>query len=105
MRIDERHIAESGVVVLDVTAADQDTIRTVWEGVQQLWATSGITSVLRTPGEAGVRARVYAGIRRPGTTDEPGWAPPCASAAANEPEWSAARRAGPTRSAYQPPSP
>ncbi|MGY1583810.1 hypothetical protein [Streptomyces sp. MN13] len=28
------------------------------QGLQQLWATSGITRVWRVPGEAGVRARV-----------------------------------------------
>ncbi|MFD4949284.1 DUF6207 family protein [Streptomyces sp. NPDC058409] len=32
------------------------------------WATSGITPVWRAPGEAGVRARVHADIRRRGTT-------------------------------------
>jgi DsbC/DsbD-like thiol-disulfide interchange protein len=69
MRIDEQHVAEPGLVVLDVTAADEDTIRAVMDGLQQQWATSGVTPVWRTPGEAGVRARVYADIRRPGTTD------------------------------------
>ncbi|MFF3343017.1 DUF6207 family protein [Streptomyces flavidovirens] len=34
------------------------------DGLQQQWATSGITPVWRTPGEAGVRARVYADVRR-----------------------------------------
>ncbi|MGA5559197.1 DUF6207 family protein [Streptomyces lavendulocolor] len=34
------------------------------EGLQQLWATSGVTSVWRVSGEAGVRARVYADVRR-----------------------------------------
>lgn len=68
MPIDEQHIAEPGLVVLDVSAADEDTIREVMAGLQQQWATSGITPVWRTPGEAGVRTRGYADIRRPGTT-------------------------------------
>ncbi|MET9519477.1 DUF6207 family protein [Streptomyces sp. NPDC002994] len=63
MRIDEQHIAEPGLVVLDVTAADEDTMTSSSSGPPpaspRLW---------RTPGEAGARARVYADIRHPGTT-------------------------------------
>ncbi|MGW0315151.1 DUF6207 family protein [Streptomyces flavidovirens] len=67
MEIDEQHSAEPGLVVLDISAADEDTVRAVMEGLQQQWATSGVTPVWRTPGEAGVKARVYADIRRPST--------------------------------------
>jgi hypothetical protein len=69
MRIDEQHITEPGLVVLDVTTADEDTIRAVMDDLQQRWATSGITPVWRAPGAAGVRAQVYADIRRRGTTE------------------------------------
>ncbi|MBB4161698.1 DUF6207 family protein [Streptomyces cinereoruber] len=65
MRIDEEHIAEPGLVVLDVTAADEETARAVMDGLQQKWATSGVTPVWRVPGEAGVRARVHVDTRRP----------------------------------------
>ncbi|MFJ8648908.1 DUF6207 family protein [Streptomyces sp. NPDC093546] len=58
-------MAEPGLVVRDVTAVDEDTIRAVMESLQQQWVTSGITPVWRTPGEAGVKARVYADTRRP----------------------------------------
>ncbi|ALC18377.1 DUF6207 family protein [Streptomyces pristinaespiralis] len=64
MQIDEQNIAEPGLVVLDITAADEDTVRAVLDGLQQQWVTSGVTPVWRTPGEAGVRARVYADVRR-----------------------------------------
>ncbi|MBT2440076.1 hypothetical protein J7E93_08075 [Streptomyces sp. ISL-36] len=67
MHIDEQHIAEPGLMVLDITAADKSTVRTVMHRLQQQWATSGITPVWHVPGEPGVRARVYADIRRPST--------------------------------------
>ncbi|MFF3343156.1 DUF6207 family protein [Streptomyces flavidovirens] len=67
MEIDEQHITEPGLVVLDITAADEDTVAAVMQGLQQQWATSGITPVWHVPGEPGIRARVYADIRRPST--------------------------------------
>ncbi|MER6501877.1 DUF6207 family protein [Streptomyces sp. NPDC001455] len=67
MKTDEQHVAEPGLVVLDITAADEDTLRTVMDGLQQRWATSGIVPVRRLPGEPGVRARVYADVYRSGT--------------------------------------
>ncbi|MFE7401170.1 DUF6207 family protein [Streptomyces sp. NPDC057557] len=39
MRIDEQHITEPGLVVLDVTATDENTIRAVMDSLQQRWAT------------------------------------------------------------------
>ncbi|MFF4675190.1 DUF6207 family protein [Streptomyces sp. NPDC001279] len=66
MKTDEQHVAEPGLVVLDITAADEDALCTVMDGLQQRWATSGIAPARRLPGEPGVRARVYADVRRPG---------------------------------------
>ena len=66
MRIGEQHVAELGLVVLDITAADEDTLRAALEALQQQWATSGVTAARRLPGEPGVRARVYADVYRPG---------------------------------------
>ncbi|MFW3469959.1 DUF6207 family protein [Streptomyces microflavus] len=41
--IDPRHLSEPGLAVLDITAADEDTAHALMDGLQQLWATSGIT--------------------------------------------------------------
>ncbi|MFJ7416345.1 DUF6207 family protein [Streptomyces sp. NPDC098077] len=39
--IDARHVSEPGLVVLDITAADEETALALMEELQQLWATSG----------------------------------------------------------------
>ncbi|MER5748065.1 DUF6207 family protein [Streptomyces sp. NPDC002225] len=64
--IDEQHIAEPGLVVLDITAGDEETVRAVMAALEERWATSGISLVCREPGAPGVRGRVYADILRPG---------------------------------------
>lgn len=64
--IDEQHIAEPGLVVLDITGGDEDTVRAVMAALEERWATSGIVPVRRDPGEPGVRARIYADVLRPG---------------------------------------
>ncbi|MFF2189906.1 DUF6207 family protein [Streptomyces sp. NPDC058155] len=66
-RIDAAQIPEPGLVVLDLTAHDEATAHSVMTELERLWATSGITLVRREPGVPGVRARVHADIRRPGT--------------------------------------
>ncbi|WP_331718983.1 DUF6207 family protein (plasmid) [Streptomyces virginiae] len=65
-RIDEQHLAEPGLVVLDITGGDEDTVRAVMATLEGRWATSGIVPVRREPGQPGVRARIYADILRPG---------------------------------------
>ncbi|MEE1735501.1 DUF6207 family protein [Streptomyces sp. BE147] len=65
--IHEQHLSEPGLVVLDITAPDETTLNTVMTALQERWATSGISAGRRTPGRAGIRARVYADTRRPGT--------------------------------------
>ncbi|MBT1183908.1 hypothetical protein HET69_07735 [Streptomyces sp. CJ_13] len=64
--IDEQHIAEPGLVVLDITGGDEDTVRAVMATLDEHWATSGVGLVRRDPGEPGVRARIYADVLRPG---------------------------------------
>ncbi|MFE6274423.1 DUF6207 family protein [Streptomyces goshikiensis] len=64
--IDEQHIAEPGLVVLDITGGDEDTVRAVMTALEERWATSGIVSMRRDRGEPGVRARICADILSPG---------------------------------------
>ncbi|MFJ8973798.1 DUF6207 family protein [Streptomyces anulatus] len=70
--IDVRHVSEPGLVVLDITAADEETALALMDGLQQLWATSGITEIRRDPAQPGVRARVHADIRRTNPGGEAG---------------------------------
>ncbi|MFG3427610.1 DUF6207 family protein [Streptomyces californicus] len=65
--INEQHISEPGLVVLDITATDEDTLQLVVARLEERWATSGPAPVRRVPGRAGVTGRVYADIRRSGT--------------------------------------
>ncbi|MFE7353288.1 DUF6207 family protein [Streptomyces sp. NPDC057543] len=49
---DEQHLTEPGLVVLNVTADDEHTIRAVMDSLPQRWATSRITPARRSPGGA-----------------------------------------------------
>ncbi|MEU5289489.1 DUF6207 family protein [Streptomyces sp. CA-278952] len=62
--IDARHVSEPGLVVLDITAADEETALLLMDELQQLWATSGITAIRRDHAQPGVHARVHADTRR-----------------------------------------
>lgn len=59
-------MSEPGLVVVDIAALDEETAGAVMSRLDDLWATSGIGRVRRVAGEPGVRARLYADIRRPG---------------------------------------
>ncbi|WP_371681031.1 DUF6207 family protein [Streptomyces sp. NBC_01276] len=61
--IDEQHITEPGLVVLDITGGDEDT-RPGRHG--RAGRASGVGPVRRHPGEPGVPARVYADVLGPG---------------------------------------
>ncbi|MEU5108161.1 DUF6207 family protein [Streptomyces sp. NPDC021354] len=64
--LDEQHVSESGLVVLDIAARDEETAVAVMSRLGEMWATSGVGPVRRVAGEPGVRARMYVDIRRPG---------------------------------------
>ncbi|WP_240799441.1 DUF6207 family protein [Streptomyces sp. A0958] len=48
--ISEQHISEPCLVALDITAADEDTLRLVVARLEERWATSGPAPVQRVPG-------------------------------------------------------
>ncbi|MFI8265013.1 DUF6207 family protein [Streptomyces sp. NPDC085665] len=64
--IDGQHIAEPGLVSLDITGGDEDTVRAVMATLEEHWATSGVGPVRRDRGEPGVRTRISADVLRPG---------------------------------------
>ncbi|MER5464595.1 DUF6207 family protein [Streptomyces sp. NPDC002668] len=63
--INEQHVSEPGLLVLDITAADEATALAAMTELDRHWATSGVGTVRRVPGEPGVKARLYADLRRP----------------------------------------
>ncbi|MFA7768826.1 DUF6207 family protein [Streptomyces sp. NRRL S-448] len=64
--MDEQHIAEPGLVVLDITGRDEDIVRAVMAALGERWATSGVGQLRRDPGEPSFRARIHADVLRPG---------------------------------------
>ncbi|MER6103783.1 DUF6207 family protein [Streptomyces sp. NPDC001832] len=66
-QIESLHVSEPGLLVLDLTAADEETVQAAIDALGRRWATSGGGRVRGVPGEPGVTARLYADIRRGGS--------------------------------------
>ncbi|MGW1794230.1 DUF6207 family protein [Streptomyces tubercidicus] len=64
MKISEEHLSEPGLVVIDITAADEATVAEAAAALGGLWLSSGPSSPWHTPGQAGVTVRTYADLRR-----------------------------------------
>ncbi|SOE08988.1 hypothetical protein SAMN06272775_0066 [Streptomyces sp. 2323.1] len=64
MKISQEHLREPGLVVIDVTAADEETARQAAAALGGLWLSSGPSAPWRTPGQPGVTIRAYADLRR-----------------------------------------
>ncbi|URZ99439.1 DUF6207 family protein [Streptomyces lydicamycinicus] len=64
MEISEEHLCEPGLVVFDITAADEATATQAATALGGLWLSSGPSTPWRTPGEPGVTVRAYADLRR-----------------------------------------
>ncbi|MFC9431668.1 DUF6207 family protein [Streptomyces sp. NPDC056987] len=61
---DRQHLCAPGLLVIDITAADEATAHAAMATLDRLWATSGPRPVHRTPGQAGVQARLYVDLHR-----------------------------------------
>ncbi|MFE7543279.1 DUF6207 family protein [Streptomyces platensis] len=64
MQISEGHLSEPGLVVIDITAADEATDTEAAAALGGLWLSRGPSTPWRTPGQAGVTGRTYAELRR-----------------------------------------
>ncbi|MFC9626271.1 DUF6207 family protein [Streptomyces sp. NPDC056930] len=67
VRNDPFHVSEPGLLVVDLTPADKETVQAAIDALGRRWATSGGGRARRVPGEPGVTARLYTDIRRPGS--------------------------------------
>ncbi|WP_235967590.1 DUF6207 family protein [Streptomyces mesophilus] len=68
--MNEQHISEPGLVVVEVVAGTEATAKRAISEISQLWASSGASKVWRVPGEPGVRVNAYADIRRRAEDEE-----------------------------------
>ncbi|MFC8201657.1 DUF6207 family protein [Streptomyces sp. NPDC057298] len=62
--INYMHVAEPGLAVVDVVAADDDTALAVQALLATQWATATADRTTREPGEPGVRLRCYLDVRQ-----------------------------------------
>lgn len=63
--INEVHVSEPGLVVVDVAAADDDTALAFQQMLADRWATATAEHTTRDAGEPGVRLRCYLDLRQP----------------------------------------
>ncbi|MGV9547848.1 DUF6207 family protein [Streptomyces ardesiacus] len=63
--INEVHVSEPGLVVVDVAAADDETAFAFQTELAARWATTGVERTARDAGQPGVRLRCYLDLRQP----------------------------------------
>ncbi|MGP3990886.1 DUF6207 family protein [Streptomyces sp. 3N207] len=63
--IREAHVAEPGLAVVEIAAADESTAFAVQEALAARWATALADRTTREPGQPGVRLRTYLDLRQP----------------------------------------
>ncbi|MFD6174354.1 DUF6207 family protein [Streptomyces coeruleorubidus] len=62
--INEAHLSEPGLAVVEVAAADEQTAFAVEDLLAGRWATAPVDRTTRAPGEPGVRLRRYLDVRQ-----------------------------------------
>ncbi|MGV4891409.1 DUF6207 family protein [Streptomyces viridosporus] len=62
--INDAHVAEPGLAVVEVAAADDRTAFAVQELLATRWAIAPADRTVREPGEPGVRLRCFLDLRR-----------------------------------------
>ncbi|MFH9008996.1 DUF6207 family protein [Streptomyces afghaniensis] len=62
--INEAHVAQPGLAVVEVAAADNHTAFAIQEALAGRWATATADATTRVPGEPGVRLRCYLDVRQ-----------------------------------------
>ncbi|REH18409.1 hypothetical protein SAMN05428941_0104 [Streptomyces sp. 2114.2] len=71
--INEVHVSEPGLVVVDVAAADDETAFAFHTALAARWATTSVERTTRDAGQPGVRLRCYLDLRQP--VNPPGQVP------------------------------
>lgn len=62
--IREAHLAEPGLLVIDVAGLDDDTVLAFQAAIARVWATTAAEHTTRDAGQPGVRLRLYADLRQ-----------------------------------------
>lgn len=62
--INEAHVSEPGLLVVDVAAADDATVLAFQQLLAARWATPTAEHTTRDPGQPGVRLRCYLDLRQ-----------------------------------------
>ncbi|MFG3390599.1 DUF6207 family protein [Streptomyces rochei] len=68
--INEVHLSEPGLVVVDIAAADDETAFAFHTVLAARWATTSVERTTREAGQPGVRLRCYLDLRQPITTPD-----------------------------------
>ncbi|GAA4340071.1 DUF6207 family protein [Streptomyces venetus] len=62
--INEAHVAQPGLAVIDVATADDQTAFAIQEALARRWATAPADRTTRVPGEPGVRLRSHLDVHQ-----------------------------------------
>ncbi|MFI8440240.1 DUF6207 family protein [Streptomyces rochei] len=63
--INEVHLSEPGLIVVDIAAADDETAFAFHAELATRWATTSVERTTHEPGQPGVRLRCYLDLRQP----------------------------------------